>query len=66
MLQLINNESQNLFELPYFDQSVKVFRTGSNQFDTLIKHISINKNRPMKDFRLEAFVTPLSSIVLRV
>ena len=33
----------NLFELPYFDQSVKVFRTGPNQFDTLTKHTLIGK-----------------------
>ena len=26
----VNDEPHNLFELPYFDQSVKVFRTGSN------------------------------------
>ena len=27
---LINNEAHDLSELQYFDQSVKVFRTGSN------------------------------------
>ena len=37
---------RNLFELQYFDQSVKAFRTGSNQFDTLIKHTWIGKNWP--------------------
>ena len=28
--RLIYDEPHNLFELPYFDQNVKVFRTGSN------------------------------------
>ena len=36
-----------LFELPYIDQSVELFRTGSNQFDTLIEHTLIGKNRPL-------------------
>ena len=45
MYQLLNDEPHNLFELPYFDQSEKVFRTGSNWFDTLIKQTLTGKNR---------------------
>ena len=48
MQQLINDEARNLFELQYFNQSVKVFRTDSNQFHTLIKHTSIIKNWPLR------------------
>ena len=47
MSWLINDEAHNLFELQYFDQSVKVFRTGSNYCDTLIKHTLIGKNQPL-------------------
>ena len=36
MQVLVNDEPHNLFELRYFDQSVKLFITGSNWFDTLI------------------------------
>ena len=43
---MINDEPHNLVELPYFDQSAKVFRTGSIQVDTLIKHNLIGKNWP--------------------
>ena len=53
MQRLINDEPHNLFELRYFYQNVIVFRTGSSQFDTLIKHNLIGKNRPYnwKDHR---------------
>ena len=43
MTHTVNDEPHDLFELPYFDQSVEVFRTGLNYFDTLI-----GKNRPLE------------------